>query len=91
MATHPRLAAVAVPLALTVACTTVRTPAGGDAILVVRAQAVSRTAGRRADQKAAVAGIAVGAVVVAAVIVIALASGKGHGGPPRGIGPGRRA
>lgn len=142
MATHARLAAVALPLAFTFACTTVRAPASaidptvpvrdgvaepqlelyvessgapdaatlarasddarralrealadrhvpdGDAILVVRAQAVSRTAGRRADQKAAMAGLVVGAVVIAAVVVLVLASGKGGGGVPRGFVPG---
>lgn len=141
MLTKLRLAALALPLALTLACTTVRAPAsaigptawardgiaepqvelyvesssevdpatlarasddarralreavadrhapGGDAILVVRAQAVSRTAGRRADQKAAIAGLVVGAVAIAAVVVLAIASGKGGGGVPRGIVP----
>jgi hypothetical protein len=52
----------------------------GDAVLVVRAQAVSRTAARRADQRAAVAGLVVGAVVIAAVVVLVVVSGKGGGG-----------
>jgi hypothetical protein len=56
----------------------------GDALLVVRAQAVSRTAARRADQRAAVAGLVVGAVVIAAVVVLVVVSGKGGGGGPKG-------
>ena len=141
MTTHARLAAVALPLAFTFACTTVRAPASGidptvpvrdgvaepqvelyvedsgqldpatlarasddarralrealadrhapagDAILVVRAQAVSRTAARRADQRAAVAGLVVGAVVIAAVVVLVVASGKGGGGAPKAFVP----
>jgi hypothetical protein len=57
----------------------------GDAILVVRAQGVARTSSRRADQRAAVAGLVVGAViVVAAVVVVLVAShGKGGGSAPR--------
>ncbi len=54
----------------------------GEALLVVRAQGVARTASRRSDQRAAVAGMVVGAVViVAAVVVMAVVSrGKGGGG-----------
>lgn len=57
-----------------------RQVADRDAILVVRAQAVSRTGSRRNDQRAAVAGIAVGAVVLVAVVVVALVASKGKGG-----------
>jgi hypothetical protein len=53
----------------------------GDSLLVVRAQGVSRTAGRRGDQTAATAGIAIGAVaVVAATVVAVVALGGGGGG-----------
>ncbi len=63
----------------------------GDALLVVRAQGVTRTPSRRSDQRAAVAGMVVGAVVVvAAVVVMVVASkgkgGGGGGGPARGAG-----
>jgi hypothetical protein len=52
----------------------------GEAILVVRAQGVARTASRRADQRAAVAGLVVGAVVVVAAVVVALVATHGKGG-----------
>ena len=52
----------------------------GDSLLVVRAQGVTRTPSRRADQHAAIAGLVVGAVVVVAAVVVVLASGKGGGG-----------
>jgi hypothetical protein len=54
---------------------------GDDDVLVVRAQAVSRTRSHRNDQRAAVAGIVVGAVAIAAIVVVAMASGKGGGAP----------
>ncbi len=54
-----------------------RQVADGDAILVVRAQGVSRTRSRRNDQHAAVAGIVVGAVALVAVAVVALVASKG--------------
>jgi hypothetical protein len=69
----------------------------GDAILVVRAQGVSRTRSRRNDQRAAVAGIAVGVVAIVAVVVVAIVAGKGSGGGPkisgvpRVVGGGRNA
>lgn len=47
---------------------------GEDDVLVVRAQAVSRTRSHRNDQRAAVAGIVVGAVAVVALVI---ASGEG--------------
>jgi len=63
----------------------------GDALLVVRAQGVSRTGGRRGDQAAATAGIAIGAVAIAAATVVAaLGGGGGHHSPgfhPGGFGP----
>ncbi|HEY6003301.1 MAG TPA: hypothetical protein VIV57_10545 [Anaeromyxobacter sp.] len=61
----------------------------GDAFLVVRAQGVARTASRRTDQRAAVAGLVVGAVVVVvAVVAILVASrGKGGGSAPRMASP----
>ncbi len=61
-------------------------------LLVVRAQGVSRTGGRRGDQAAAAAGLVVGAVAIAAVTVVALTSGGGGGGSHsshRGSGGGR--
>jgi hypothetical protein len=59
----------------------------GDALLVVRAQGVTRTPGHRRDQTAATAGLVVGAVVVVAAVVVALVySGKGGG---HGHSPGR--
>jgi hypothetical protein len=68
-------------------------PEGGS-LLVVRAQGVSRTGGRRGDQAAAAAGLVIGAVAIAAVTVVALTSGGGgggsrssHGGSGRGIRP----
>lgn len=57
-----------------------------DQVLVVRAQGVSRTASRRGDQTAAVAGLVVGAVVVVAAVVLAVVSGKGSGGGGKGGG-----
>jgi hypothetical protein len=57
-----------------------RRVAEGEQVLVVRAQGVSRTASRRSDQRAAVAGMIVGAVVVVAVVVVSLVAGKGGGG-----------
>ncbi len=54
-----------------------RQVADGDAVLVVRAQGVSRTRSRRNDQHAAVAGIVVGAVALVAVAVVALVASKG--------------
>jgi hypothetical protein len=58
----------------------------GEALLVVRAQGISRTGSRRADQQAAKVGIAVGAVAIVALAVIALVAGKGHGGGGGGGG-----
>jgi hypothetical protein len=52
----------------------------GEQMLVVRAQAVSRTASRRSDQKAAVAGIVIGAVAVVAIVVVAIVASGGKGG-----------
>jgi hypothetical protein len=52
----------------------------GAELLVVRAQGISRTRSRRADQTSAKVGIAVGAVVIVALAVLAIASGKGGGG-----------
>jgi hypothetical protein len=54
----------------------------GNAILVVRAQGVTRTPSRRSDQRLAVAGIVAGAVVVVAAAVVAVIAtrGKGSGG-----------
>jgi hypothetical protein len=60
----------------------------GDDLLVIRAQGISRTGSRRADQQAAKVGIAVGAVAVVALAVIALVAGKGQGG---GHGGGAKA
>ena len=51
----------------------------GDALLVVRAQGVTRTPSRRADQHLAVAGIVVGAVVVVAAVVVAVVATRGKG------------
>lgn len=59
----------------------------GDALLVLRAQGVSRTPGHRRDQAAATAGLVVGAVVVVAAVVVAIVyGGKGSGG--KGVGSG---
>jgi hypothetical protein len=52
----------------------------GDTLLVVRAQGVSRTSSRRSEQRAAVAGIVVGAVALVAVVVVALVASKGSSG-----------
>lgn len=52
----------------------------GDAVLVVRAQGVARTASRRADQRAAKTGLVVGAVVVVAAVVVVLVASQGKGG-----------
>jgi hypothetical protein len=57
-----------------------RDSADDDTILVVRAQAVSRTPSRRSDQRAAKAGIAVGAVAVVAVVIVAIVASKGSSG-----------
>jgi hypothetical protein len=51
----------------------------GDTLLVVRAQGVTRTPGRRTDQKLAVAGLVVGAVVVVAAAVVAIVASRGKG------------
>jgi hypothetical protein len=56
---------------------------GEDDVLVVRAQAVSRTRSRRTDQHAAIAGIVVGAVVL---VVLAVVVSGGKGGPGRVAG-----
>jgi hypothetical protein len=60
----------------------------GDTLLVVRAQGVARTASRRTDQHAAMAGLVVGAVVVIAAVVVALVASKGKGGGGRGVARG---
>jgi hypothetical protein len=57
-----------------------RTEYEGDAVLVVRAQGVTRTPARRKDQKLAIAGIVVGSVVVVAAVVAMVVAGKGKGG-----------
>jgi len=59
-----------------------RTDYEGDAVLVVRAQGVTRTPARRKDQKLAIAGLVVGSVVVVAAVVVAVVAtgGKGGGG-----------
>jgi hypothetical protein len=57
----------------------------GDALLVLRARGVSRTAGHRRDQAAATAGLVIGAVVVVAAVVVALVSGKGGSGHSSGL------
>ena len=56
---------------------------GEDDVLVVRAQAVSRTRSRRTNQHAAIAGIVVGAVVL---VVLAVVVSGGKGGPGRVAG-----
>ena len=61
---------------------------GEDDVLVVRAQAVSRTGSRRANQHAAIAGIVVGAVVL---VVLAVVVSGGKGGPGRVGGGGGHA
>jgi len=48
-------------------------------LLVVRAQGVTRTKGRRANQAASAVGLVVGAVVVVVVAIVALSQGKGGG------------
>jgi len=68
-----------------------RAPGEGDQLLVVRAQGVSRTASHRSDQKAAVAGIVIGAVAVVAVVVLAVVAGKGSGGGKGGGGGAAKA
>jgi hypothetical protein len=57
-----------------------RTEYEGDAVLVVRAQGVTRTPARRKDQNLAIAGIVVGSVVVVAAVVAMVVAGKGKGG-----------
>jgi hypothetical protein len=50
-------------------------------LVVIRAQGVTRTSGRRSDQTAATVGIVVGAVVIIAAVVVAIVvGGKDHGG-----------
>ena len=61
---------------------------GEDEILVVRAQAVSRTDSRRTSQHAAIAGIVVGAV---ALVALAIVASRGRGGVPRVGGHAGRA
>jgi hypothetical protein len=51
---------------------------GGD-LLVVRAQGVTRTKGRRANQVAGAVGAVVGVAVVVVVAIVALTQGKGSG------------
>ncbi len=60
----------------------------GDSVLVVRAQGVTRTSSRRSDQRAAVAGLVVGAVVVVAVVVAVAVATKGKGLDVKGKGSG---
>jgi hypothetical protein len=50
-----------------------------DGVLVVRAQGLTRTRDRRADQTRATVAMVVGAVVVVAVVVVALVATKGGG------------
>ena len=77
--------------ALESALARVSTPQG-DSLLVVRAQGVTRTPSRRSDQRAAVAGLVVGAVVVvAAVVVLVATQGKGGGGGGPKLARGARA
>ncbi len=73
--------------ALESALTRVAAPEG-DAILVVRAQGLARTPSRRTDQRAATAGLVIGAVVVVAAVVVVLVATHGKGG---GGGAGRSA
>jgi hypothetical protein len=56
---------------------------GDDDVLVVRAQAVSRTPSHRADQHAAIAGLVVGFVALVALAVVA---SRGGGAPVRVAG-----
>lgn len=51
----------------------------GDAVLVVRSQGISRTAGRRGDQTAAKVGLIVGAVAVVTLVILAVIA-DGNGG-----------
>lgn len=72
---------------------------GEDDVLVVRAQAVSRTRSHRADQRAAIAGLVVGFVALVALAVVASRgggpslhgvpgrAGRGAGGVSRGPRP----
>lgn len=58
---------------------------GGDDVLVVRAQAISRTRSHRSDQRAAIAGLVVGFVALVALAVVA-SRGRGlslHGASAR--------
>jgi hypothetical protein len=61
-------------------------------LLVIRAQGVTRTRGRRHDQVAGAVGLVVGAAVVIVVAIVALSQGKGGGGKggPKGA-PARAA
>lgn len=52
----------------------------GEELLVVRAQGISRTGSRKANQQAAKVGIAIGAVAAVALVVVALVAGKGGSG-----------
>lgn len=63
---------------------------GVDDVLVVRAQAVSRTRSHRSDQHAAIAGLVVGAVVLVALAVVA-SRGNGARLPAAGGHAGRAA
>ncbi len=65
-----------------------RSQSDGDELVVIRAQGVARTGGHKGDQKAAVAGMVVGAVVIVAAVVVAIVtSGKNGGGShvPHGL------
>jgi len=71
-------------------------PDGGDGVLVVRAQGVTRTSGRRSNQVAGAVGLVVGVVVVVAIAILVLAEGgkggKGSGGrAPKSSTGGARA
>jgi hypothetical protein len=68
-------------------------PGAGDGILVVRAQGITRTSGRRSNQVAGAAGLVVGIVVVVAVVILMLSEGKGGGGgrAPKASSGGARA
>jgi len=52
---------------------------GGD-LLVIRAQGVTRTTGRRSNQVAGAVGLVLAAVVVVVVAIVVLSQGKGGGG-----------
>ncbi len=63
-------------------------PEGGDELVVIRAQGVTRTREHRHDQAAATVGLVVGAVAIVAVVIVAIVAGGKSSSGSHGHAPG---